>query len=70
VEHCPMCNQDKPGLIKIRVYDRGVFVCPECESAVTKNRGRHYSKVMETFAMLESGYHINRKVASMFSSGY
>jgi transposase-like protein len=63
LEHCPMCDRDQPKLSKTSVYDRGVFVCPQCRDLVNQNRGRHYSRVMERFALLEAGYHINRKVA-------
>jgi hypothetical protein len=70
MEHCPMCDKDQPGLVRVTVFGGGVFVCTECAELVYANKGKPYSKVMDRFALLECGYRVNRKTARTLALGY
>jgi len=39
------------------------MVCEDCRELIDKHRYQPYSGVMERMAMLETGYHLNRKIA-------
>jgi ribosome-binding protein aMBF1 (putative translation factor) len=61
---CEFCGQKARGLINLRVYTRkGIQVCEECYEDIDKHRHKPYSKVMDKLAMVEAGYHVNRKLA-------
>ena len=61
---CEFCHHDAPGLINLRVYTRqGIRVCQGCYEVIASHRHRPYSKVMDKLAMVEAGYHVNRKLA-------
>jgi ribosomal protein L37AE/L43A len=60
---CQLCHRDVPGLAKVFTYGEGIWVCDDCHREIDKNRFHPYSQVMEKVAMLETGYHINRKLA-------
>ena len=68
MENCPICKQAKNGLINTKVYGDGLFICVDCNIQIRANKGRHYSKIMERYALLETGYHANRKLASSIKS--
>jgi len=61
---CEFCEGRAPGLIRLRVYaPHGIQVCNACYQAIDSHRHRPYSKVMDKLAMVEAGYHVNRKLA-------
>ena len=61
---CEFCHRNAPGLIRLRVYTSlGIEVCGECYETIDSHRYKPYSKVMEKLAMVEAGYHVNRKLA-------
>jgi hypothetical protein len=61
---CQFCNQDVPGLIRLRVYTPdGIRVCEECYEAIDSHRHKPYSKIMDKLALVEAGYPVNRKLA-------
>ncbi|MFO7774129.1 MAG: hypothetical protein R6U93_04775 [Dehalococcoidia bacterium] len=61
---CEYCGASVPGLIRLRVYTPdGIRVCEGCYQAIDRHRRKPYSKVMDKLAMLEAGYHVNRKLA-------
>jgi len=61
---CEFCHCHAPALINLRVYTRqGISVYERCYKAIDSHRHRPYSKVMDKVAMLEAGYHANRKLA-------
>jgi len=61
---CEFCEGHAPGLICLRVYTpHGIQVCDGCYQAIDSHRHRPYSKVMDRLAMIEAGYHVNRKLA-------
>jgi len=60
---CQFCHRDVPGLIRKSVYGDGIWVCPDCYKLINEHRYHHYSSVMDKVAMLEAGYHVNRKLA-------
>jgi ribosomal protein L37AE/L43A len=61
---CQFCGQDAPGLIKLRLYTpQGIWVCEECYRAIDDHRHKPYSKIMDKLALIEAGYHVNRKLA-------
>ena len=63
---CEFCHQDASGLINLRVYTRhGIQVCDKCYNEINDHRNKPYSKVMDKLAMVEAGYHVNRKLATM-----
>jgi len=66
---CELCHRSASGLIRLRVYtSRGIQVCEECYKAVDSNRNKPYSKVMDKVALVEAGYYVNRKVATLIRS--
>ncbi|MFO7996805.1 MAG: hypothetical protein R6U93_06680 [Dehalococcoidia bacterium] len=63
---CEFCGQETPSRIKLRLYTpQGIWVCEECYKAIDSHRHKPYSKVMDKLAMLEAGYHVNRKLATL-----
>jgi ribosomal protein L37AE/L43A len=60
---CQFCHKDVPGLIRKFVYGDGIWVCPDCYKLIQTHRYQPYSQVMEKVAVLEAGYHVNRKLA-------
>jgi ribosomal protein L37AE/L43A len=61
---CQFCEQDVPGLIKVRLYTpQGIWVCKECYRAIDSHRHKPYSKIMDKLALIEAGYRVNRKLA-------
>ena len=61
---CQVCEQDAPGLIKLRLYTpQGIWVCEECYETIDSHRHKPYSKVMDKLALVEAGYLVNRKLA-------
>lgn len=60
---CQFCHHDVPGLIKKFVYGDGIWVCLDCYELIDEQRHHPYSRVMDKVAMLEAGYHVNRKLA-------
>ncbi len=68
---CDFCHHDAPALIHLRVYTpQGIEVCGECYTVINSHRHKPYSKVMDKLAMIEAGYHVNRKVAMLQSGGF
>jgi ribosome-binding protein aMBF1 (putative translation factor) len=67
---CEFCGQDAPGLIKLRLYTpQGIWVCEGCYNLIDSHRRKPYSKVMDKLALLEAGYHVNRKIAAVTRNG-
>lgn len=63
---CDFCARDAPVLITLRVYTRqGIKVCEECYRMIDSHRQKPYSKVMDQLALVEAGYHVNRKMATL-----
>jgi hypothetical protein len=60
---CGFCHCDAPGLIRKAVYGDGIWVCGQCYDVIDKHRCHPWCKVMDKVAMLEAGYHVNRKLA-------
>jgi ribosome-binding protein aMBF1 (putative translation factor) len=61
---CDFCGKSVDCLIALRVYTRqGIQVCEECYNTIGSHRHKPYSKVMDRLAMVEAGYHVNRKLA-------
>jgi len=61
---CQFCEQNAPGLIKLRVYTpQGIWVCQECYEAIDSHRRQPYSKIVNKLALVEAGYHVNKKLA-------
>jgi hypothetical protein len=61
---CQFCEEEVPGLIKLRVYTpQGIWVCQECYEAIDSHRHQLYSKIMDKLALVEAGYHVNQKLA-------
>ena len=61
---CSYCCDSVPGVVFTKVYisiGQGVPCCSKCYQLVQDNKTKPHGKVMERFAVLESGYHINRK---------
>ena len=68
---CEFCHHDAPGLIHLRVYtSRGIQICEGCYKAIDSQRHKPYSKVMEKLAVVEAGYHANRKLATLIRSSW
>jgi ribosome-binding protein aMBF1 (putative translation factor) len=68
METCSFCDTEVPGVMKISVFThQGILVCPQCYELILASRHKPYSRVMEKLAMLEAGYHVNRKRARMKS---
>jgi len=62
---CQFCHRDVPGLIRRTLYGDGIWVCPECYELIDKYRHQPCSKVMDKVAIIEVGYHVNRKLARL-----
>jgi len=61
---CQFCEQDAPGLTKLRLYTpQGIWVCEECYKVIDSHRHKPYSKIIDKLALVEAGYHVNRKLA-------
>ena len=60
---CQFCHSDVAGLARVSIYGEGIWVCDNCHKVIDQHRCHPYSKVMEKVAMLEAGYHVNRKLA-------
>ena len=61
---CQFCEQDAPGLTKLRLYTpQGIWVCEECYKVIDSHRRKPYSKIMDKLALVEAGCHVNRKLA-------
>lgn len=60
---CQFCQGDTDGLLKLSTYGEGIWVCESCYKLINEHRHQPYSQVMEKVAMLEAGYHVNRKLA-------
>ena len=60
---CQFCRKNAPVLIKKSTYGQGIWVCEDCYVLIDRHRSHPYSQVMERVAMLEAGYHVNRKLA-------
>jgi ribosome-binding protein aMBF1 (putative translation factor) len=68
---CEFCGHDAPALITLRVYTgQGIKVCEECYRMVDSHRHKPYSKVMDKLALVEAGYHVNRKLATLTRSSW
>jgi ribosome-binding protein aMBF1 (putative translation factor) len=67
---CEFCDRDVPALIILRFYTpQGIKVCEECYRVINSHRRKPYSKVMDKLALLEAGYHVNRKIAAVTRNG-
>jgi ribosomal protein L37AE/L43A len=62
---CQFCHCDVSGLAKVSTYGEGIWVCEDCRKLIYEHRYQPYSQVMEKVAMLEAGYHVNRKLATI-----
>ena len=60
---CEFCHRDVPGRIRKSRYGKGIWVCPDCYKLIEAHRYQPYSHVTDKAAMLEAGYHVNRKLA-------
>jgi ribosome-binding protein aMBF1 (putative translation factor) len=68
--NCEFCGHDAPSLIILRTYTpQGIKVCEECYRTIDSHRRHPYSKVMDRLALLEAGYHVNRKIAAVTRNG-
>ena len=68
---CGLCHRKVSGLIHLRIYtSRGIQVCDKCYKAIDSNRNKPYSKVMEKLAIVEAGYYVNRKLATLIRSSW
>ena len=63
---CDFCGKSVAGRIRLHLYTpQGIWVCEECYHTIDSHRHKPYSKVMDKLAMLEAGYHVNRKLATL-----
>lgn len=62
---CQLCQCDVSGLARVFIYGKGIWVCSDCYRLVDEHRHQPYSQVMDKVAMLETGYHANRKLAKI-----
>jgi ribosome-binding protein aMBF1 (putative translation factor) len=63
---CDFCGKSVAGLIALRVYTRqGIQVCNECYGTINSHLHKPYSKVMDKLALVEAGYRVNRKLATL-----
>ena len=60
---CQFCDHTVLNLVKVSIYGEGIWVCGNCYELIGNYRNKPYSKVMDKVAMLEAGYHANRKLA-------
>ena len=68
---CELCRRNASALINLRVYTRqGIQVCEACYREIDSNRHKPYSKIMDKLAVVEAGYYVNRKVATLTRSGW
>jgi ribosomal protein L37AE/L43A len=47
------------------IYGEGIWICNDCYRLIDEHRHKPYSQVMDKVAMLEVGYHVNRKAAKI-----
>lgn len=60
---CQLCRE-AASLTVVTVYSTdGLAVCGKCYQIIEAHRDHHYSQVMARVAMVETGYHANRKKA-------
>jgi ribosome-binding protein aMBF1 (putative translation factor) len=64
---CEFCNRNVPVRTKVSIYGEGIWVCGDCYELIRRHRHKPYSTVMDKVAMLETGYHANRKLARINS---
>ena len=65
-EKCQMCHAEVDGVIFARVIGfNAVQLCERCYGEVDAHRHQPYSKVMDSYSMLTSGYHLSQKQARM-----
>ena len=62
---CQFCHKDVPRLTKKSTYGEGIWVCDDCYALIDRHRRQPYSRVMEKVAILECGYRVNRKLATL-----
>lgn len=63
---CSVCQQEVPAAIYTRTYSKqGILACKDCYNQIQKSKANPYSKLMDKIAILETGYHLNRKQASI-----
>jgi ribosomal protein L37AE/L43A len=62
---CQFGDHNASSLLKVSIYGKGIWVCESCYELIRGHRNKPYSKVMDKVAMLEAGYHANRKLARM-----
>ena len=68
---CKFCEHHAPALTILRIYTpQGIKVCEECYRTIDANRRKPYSKVMDRLALIEAGYHVNRKIAARARNGW
>jgi ribosome-binding protein aMBF1 (putative translation factor) len=68
---CDFCGKSVAGLITLRVYTRqGIQVCDKCYNEIDTHRHKPYSKVMDNLALVEAGYRVNRKLATLPRSSW
>jgi len=60
---CQFCDHDVPNLVRVSSYGKGIWVCGNCFEMIQAHSHKPYSKVMDKVALLEAGYHVNRKLA-------
>ncbi len=68
---CAVCQKEVPGIIFTRVYSKeGIPACLNCYNQIQQAKSKPYSKLMDKMAILETGYHLNRKEASIRRASY
>ena len=67
---CQFCHKDVPRLMKKSTYGDGIWVCDDYYALIDHHRRQPYSQVMERVAILECGYHVNRKLATLIRSSW
>lgn len=60
---CQFCDHNASNLVKVSIYGEGIWVCGDCYKLIQAHSNKPYSKVMDKLAVLEAGYHANRKLA-------
>ncbi len=68
---CSVCQKEVPGVIITRIYsNEGIPACTDCYFKIQQSRSKPYSKLMDKVAILETGYYLNRKQASIRKAFY
>jgi protein-arginine kinase activator protein McsA len=62
---CEYCNKTVQTLLRSSFLGDVLLICKECYDLIEKNKNKRYSKVMDKYALLGSGYHLNRKIARL-----